>query len=275
MAQTVLITGCSSGIGAAAVRRFAEQGWNVAATQRNPAAAHFESGTGSVATLSLDVTEPRSVSAAVGQVIERFGKIDVLINNAGYGLFGPFESATHDVIERQFQTNVFGVFAVTRAVLPNMRERAAGVIINVASLTGLIAMPLYSLYAASKFAVVGFSESLSHELAPLGIRVKVIAPGAVATDFSGRSLARTFDGDGGPYADSIRKVTDVFAANRGTSNASTPEQLAQALYDAATDGSAQVRYVVGDDATALMQTRKDIGEEALLGALRQRFGLTG
>ncbi|RID99255.1 SDR family oxidoreductase [Simplicispira hankyongi] len=273
MASTVLITGCSSGIGAAAVQHFAAQGWNVAATLRNPASAHFEDGAGKVATFALDVTDQKSVEAAVVQAVERFGQIDVLINNAGYGLFGPFESATPEVIERQFQTNVFGVFAVTRAVLPYMRERASGVIINVASLTGLVAMPLYSLYAASKFAVVGFSESLSHELAPLGIRVKGFAPGAVATDFSGRSLVRTFEGDGGPYADSIRKVMAVFAANRGTSNASTAEQLAQALYDAATDGSGQVRYVVGEDAKALMQARKDIGEEALMGAMRQRFGL--
>jgi len=273
MASTVLITGCSSGIGAAAVQHFAAQGWNVAATLRNPASAHFEDGAGKVATFALDVTDQKSVEAAVAQAVERFGQIDVLINNAGYGLFGPFESATPEVIERQFQTNVFGVFAVTRAVLPHMRERASGVIINVASLTGLVAMPLYSLYAASKFAVVGFSESLSHELAPLGIRVKVFAPGAVATDFSGRSLVRTFEGDGGPYADSIRKVMAVFAANRGTSNASTAEQLAQALYDAATDGSGQVRYVVGEDAKALMQAREDIGEEALMGAMRQRFGL--
>lgn len=275
MNHTVLITGCSSGIGAAAVQHFVAQGWNVAATLRNPASAHFEDGAGKVATFALDVTDQKSVDAAVAQAAERFGQIDVLINNAGYGLFGPFETATQEVIERQFQTNVFGVFAVTRAVLPHMRERASGVIINVASLTGLVAMPLYSLYAASKFAVVGFSESLSHELGPLGIRVKVFAPGAVATDFSGRSLVRTFEGDGGPYAQSIGKVMGVFAANRGTSNASTPEQLAQALYDAATDGSAQLRYVIGEDAKALMQTRKDIGEEALMGAMRQRFGLAG
>ena len=275
MASTVFITGCSSGIGAAAVRHFAAQGWNVAATLRQPAAASFEQGTGQVAAFALDVTDPASVDAAVQQALARFGAIDVLINNAGYGLFGPFETATPEVVDRQFATNVGGVLAVTRAVLPGMRERGSGVIINVASLTGLVAMPLYSLYAASKFAVVGFSESLSHELAPLGIRVKVFAPGAVATDFSGRSLVRTFEGDGGPYAQSIGKVMGVFAANRGTSNASTPEQLAQALYDAATDGSEQLRYVIGEDAKALMQTRKDIGEEALMGAMRQRFGLAG
>jgi len=156
MASTVLITGCSSGIGAAAVRAFADQGWNVAATLRNPAQAHFEQGTGRVEAFALDVTDQASVDAAVAQTLACFGRIDVLINNAGYGLFGPFEKATPGVIRRQFATNVEGVFAVTRAVLPGMRAQGSGVIINIASLTGLVAMPLYSIYAASKYAVVGF-----------------------------------------------------------------------------------------------------------------------
>lgn len=274
MASTVLITGCSSGIGAAAVRAFADQGWNVAATLRRPAAAAFDQGAGRVEAFALDVTDAALVQKAVAQARERFGRIDVLINNAGYGLFGPFETATPEMIERQFATNVQGVFAVTRAVLPGMRAQGSGVIINVASLTGLVAMPLYSLYAASKFAVVGFSESLSHELAPLGIRVKVFAPGAVNTDFSGRSLARTWEGDGGPYAASIAKVQATFAANRESGgSASSPEALAQALLGAATDGSAQVRYVVGPDALQVMRLRQELGEEALLAGLRQRFGL--
>ena len=273
MASTVFITGCSSGIGAAAVRHFAAQGWNVAATLRQPAAASFEQGTGQVAAFALDVTDPASVDAAVQQALARFGAIDVLINNAGYGLFGPFETATPEVVDRQFATNVGGVLAVTRAVLPGMRERGSGVIINVASLTGLVAMPLYSLYAASKFAVVGFSQSLSHELAPFGIRVKVFTPGAVATDFSGRSLARTFEGDGGPYADSVQKALAAFQANRGAGNAQSAEQLAEALYGAATDGSAQVLYVTGDDALAILKMRQELGDEALLAGVRQRFGL--
>ena len=275
MASTVFITGCSSGIGAAAVRHFAAQGWNVAATLRQPAAASFEQGTGQVAAFALDVTDPASVDAAVQQALARFGAIDVLINNAGYGLFGPFETATPEVVDRQFATNVGGVLAVTRAVLPGMRERGSGVIINVASLTGLVAMPLYSLYAASKFAVVGFSQSLSHELAPFGIRVKVFTPGAVATDFSGRSLVRTFEGDGGPYADSVQKALAAFQANRGAGNAQSAEQLAEALYGAATDGSAQVLYVTGDDAHAILKMRQELGDEALLAGVRQRFGLSG
>ena len=275
MASTVFITGCSSGIGAAAVRHFAAQGWNVAATLRQPAAASFEQGTGQVAAFALDVTDPASVDAAVQQALARFGAIDVLINNAGYGLFGPFETATREVIDRQLRTNVDGVFTVTRAVLPHMREQGKGVIINVASLSGLVAMPLYSLYAASKFAVVGFSQSLSHELAPLGIRVKVFTPGAVATDFSGRSLVRTFEGDGGPYADSVQKALAAFQANRGAGNAQSAEQLAEALYGAATDGSAQVLYVTGDDAHAILKMRQELGDEALLAGVRQRFGLSG
>lgn len=274
MPSTVLITGCSSGIGAAAVHHFAAQGWNVAATLRHPAKAQFDQGQGCVEQFALDVTDPASVELAVRQATERFGRIDVLINNAGYGLFGPFETATPEAIRREFATNVDGVFAVTRAVLPGLRAQGSGVIINIASLTGLVAMPLYSVYAASKYAVVGFSESLSHELAPLGIRVKVFAPGAVNTDFAGRSLARTWEGDGGPYAASIAKVQATFAANRASGGAaSSPEQLAQALYGAATDGSSQVRYVVGPDAQEVMRLRQQLGEEALLLGLRQRFGL--
>lgn len=273
MTATVLITGCSSGIGAATVHRFAQEGWNVAATLRNPAKFGPAPERGRVETFALDVTDPHAVDRATQQALERFGQIDVLINNAGYGLFGPFETATPAMVERQFRTNVGGVLALTRALLPHMRARGSGVVINVASLSGLVAMPLYSLYAASKFAVVGFSEALSHELAPLGIRVKVFAPGAVLTQFSGRSLERTFEGDGGPYRDAIRKAGAAFQDNRDSGAGMTPEQLAQALYNAATDGSFQVRYVVGEDALALMQARRDLGEEALLATLRQRFGL--
>lgn len=275
MASTVLITGCSSGIGAAAVQKFAAQGWNVAATLRNPAGSRFDPGAGAVEAFALDVTQPASVAAAVGQALARFGAIDVLVNNAGYGLFGPFETASPEVVDRQMRTNVDGVFTVTRAVLPQMRRQGRGVIINVASLSGLVAMPLYSLYAASKFAVVGFSQALSHELAPLGIRVKVFTPGAVATDFSGRSLQRTFEGDGGPYAASIGKALAAFQANRAAGNALSAGELADALYGAATDGSAQVLYVTGEDAKGILKMRQEIGDEALLAGVRQRFGLNG
>ena len=271
MKKSVLITGCSSGIGAAAARVFSERGWNVAATMRNPAQGDALARLPGVEVFALDVTDRASVSAAVRQAQDAFGAIDVLINNAGYGAFGPFETASHDVIARQFDTNVHGVFNVTRAVLPGMRERKTGLIINVASVGGLTTFPLFSLYHATKFALIGFSESLGFELAPLGIRVKVVAPGGVATDFASRSMVRTFEGDGGAYADTIAKVSQGFAANRA--NYASSESLGQALFGAATDASAQTRYVVGADAEAILATRSTISDAQYVAAVQQRFGI--
>src|SRR4051812_25150587 len=214
MKKSVLITGCSTGIGAAAARVFAENGWNVAATMRNPRDGEALKALPGVEVLPLDVTDEASVKAAVARTIVLFGAVDVLVNNAGYGTFGPFETASHAIIARQFDTNVHGVFNTTRAVLPSMRERGSGMIINVASVGGLTTFPMFSLYHATKFALVGFSESLGFELAPFGIQVKVIAPGGVSTDFAGRSMVPTFEGDGGVYAGTVAKVTAGFGVVR-------------------------------------------------------------
>ncbi len=212
MKKSVLITGCSSGIGAAAAKVFSDHGWNVAATMRSPEQGEALRALPGVKVLALNVTDKASIGAAVRQTLQDFGSIDALVNNAGYGLFGPFETASQEVIKRQFDTNLFGLFDVTRAVLPSMREHQTGVIVNVASIGGLTTFPMNSLYHATKYAVVGFSESLGYELAPFGIQVKVIAPGGVATDFAGRSMVRTFEGDGGAYAPTIAKVMAAFAA---------------------------------------------------------------
>ena len=135
----------------------------------------------------------------------------------------------------------------------------------------LTTFPLFSLYHATKFALIGFSESLGFELAPLGIRVKVVAPGGVATDFASRSMVRTFEGDGGAYADTIAKVSQGFAANRA--NYASSESLGQALFGAATDASAQTRYVVGADAEAILATRSTISDAQYVAAVQQRFGI--
>ena len=179
--KTVLITGCSSGIGEATAKYFAAQGWSVAATMRNPAATESFKDVPNVKVVALDVTDKASVEKAVAETLSAFGQIDALVNNAGYGLFGPFELASDEAIARQFKTNVFGLFDVTRAVLPTMRAQHSGVIVNVSSIGGLTTFPMNSLYHATKFALVGFSESLSFELAPFGIQVKIVAPGGVAT----------------------------------------------------------------------------------------------
>ncbi|MDP3740589.1 MAG: SDR family oxidoreductase [Hyphomonadaceae bacterium] len=266
-----MITGASSGIGRAAALLFAERGWRVAATMRKPSDGAALSEHEGIVVLPLDVTDQQSVDAAVAATLTQFGRIDVLVNNAGYGLFGPFETATDEQIRRQFATNVDGVFAVTRAVLPTMRGQGSGVIVNVASLGGLITLPFYSLYNATKFALVGFTESLSFELAPLGIRAKTIAPGGVATEVAGRSLARTFAEGENPSGDSLSKVMAAMSARRGAY--STPEAIAEIIFTAATDGTGQVLYVAGQDAEQAMGLRQSLSEEQRLAMIRQLSGL--
>jgi NAD(P)-dependent dehydrogenase (short-subunit alcohol dehydrogenase family) len=268
--KTVFITGCSSGIGEATAKKFAAEGWNVAATMRNPAGAHLKDAP-NVRLFALDVTDRASIARAVAQSLEAFGRIDVLVNNAGYGLFGPFETASDEAIERQFKTNLFGLFDVTRAALPTMRAQRSGVIVNISSIGGLTTFPLNSLYHATKFAIVGFSESLNFELAPFGVQVKIVAPGGVATDFAGRSLALTFSGDDHPYAATVAKVAAAFAARQG--NRSTSEYLAEGVYAAATDGTRQTRYVIGEDAVALLAARAKMTDEQYVAFMEKQMGL--
>jgi len=185
--KTVLITGASSGIGRATAELFAERGWSVAATMRNPDASDLGSRSDRIRLFKLDVTDQASVDAAVADVIAAFGAIDVVVNNAGYGLMGPFEAQTDAQIRRQFETNLFGVLNVTRAVLPHMRERQSGRMVNVSSAAGRMTIPLYSMYSATKWALEGFSEGLWFELRQHNIKVKIIEPGMIRTDFFDRS----------------------------------------------------------------------------------------
>ncbi|QDA61930.1 SDR family oxidoreductase [Hymenobacter jejuensis] len=272
MAKTVFITGTSTGIGAACVRLFAQHGWQVAATMRNPADAKFDD-LPSVRVYALDVTDGAAVTRVIAQAHQDFGSLDVLVNNAGYGLVGPFEAATDAQIQTQFATNVFGVFAVTRAALPFMRAQKSGVIINITSVGGRTAFPMNSLYHATKFGLDGFSESLWFELAPFGIQVKVVAPGGVATDFATRSLQMTIDpaDDSNPYAGQVRSVLNAFSSRSG--NASTAEQIAEVIYTAATDGSSQLRYIAGADAQQVLGAKANMTDEAYLAMTQKNFGL--
>lgn len=267
----VLITGASSGIGQAAANLFAERGWRVVATMRTPSDGAALTEDQKAIVLPLDVTDSASVEAAVATTLDYFGRIDVIVNNAGYGLFGPFETATDEQIRRQFATNVDGIFAVTRAVLPTMRRQGSGTIVNVASLGGVIALPLFSLYNATKFAVAGFTESLSYELAPLGIRAKIIAPGGVATDFAGRSMAHTFAEGENVYSDILAKVRKAMSERRG--NYSTPESIAETIFTAATDGTGQVLYPAGPDAEQGFALHRSLSEAKRLEIVRQHSGL--
>jgi len=197
MPKTVLITGASSGIGRATAELMARRGWHVAATARDPEALRDLGGAPNVAAFRLDVTGEASVVAAVAAVVDRFGGIDVLVNNAGFGVFGALEGATAEEVEAQFRTNVFGVVTLIRHVMPVMRGRRSGTIVNVSSIDGRMAAPFSALYYASKFAIEGLSESFRYEASLHGVRVKLVEPAHFKTDFFQRSIVMTEHADDG------------------------------------------------------------------------------
>ncbi|MBY9062401.1 SDR family NAD(P)-dependent oxidoreductase [Sphingomonas yunnanensis] len=187
------ITGCSTGFGRELARLVLERGWRAIVTARDSGrvADLVEQFGDRALALSLDVVDQAQIDAAVTAATERFGRIDVLINNAGYGYQSSIEEGEDHEIRAQFDANVFGLFALTRAVLPGMRERRAGTIVNMTSVAGLVGFPSSGYYAASKHAVEGFSDSLAAEVAPLGIAVTCVEPGPFRTDWAGRSLRQT------------------------------------------------------------------------------------
>lgn len=240
MRKTVLITGSAAGIGRATAELFAAHGWLVAASARDPPAwlEKWASVEGRMAP-RLDVTDEAGIAAAVAAVLDRFGHIDVLVNNAGYGLYGPLEGMRRGELEAQFRTNVFGAAAVIRHVLPSMRARRSGTIVNLSSIGGRMTMPFSSAYCASKFALEGLSESLRHELSLHGIRVKLIEPGHFKTDFLGRSSRLT------EHAAYAAQLANYMAwVRRSHDEAPTPEPVSEAVLRAATDGSERLRYVI-------------------------------
>ncbi len=187
-----LVTGCSSGIGRALCERVLAEGERVVCTARKPETLDdlVERYPGRAIALRLDITDPASVSAAVEQAIAKTGRIDVLVNNAGYGVIGAIEEIPDAEVERLFDTNVMGTLRVTKAVLPHMRERKSGHILNVSSALGVFAKAGFGIYSATKYALEGISETLALELAPFGIKVTILAPGSFRTDFRGDSLVQ-------------------------------------------------------------------------------------
>lgn len=263
MTKTVLITGCSSGFGAAGARAFSAKGWNVVATARKlEEMAHLGDVPNLLAAV-LDVQDPASIDAAVKAGIDRFGRIDALVNNAGFGLFGIFEGTTRDKIQQQFDVNVFGMMDVTRALLPHFRQFRSGGIVNVSSGAGAFGLPMISLYCASKFALEGFSEALSYELADLGILVKIVEPGGVtSTKFGERSGTEAAVGTApDDYAPFQRKAGELFARLRASRADATSEQVAEVIVEAAEDRSDRMRWVATDDIKPLVAARRETSED--------------
>lgn len=272
MPQTVLITGASTGFGKATAERFAAHGWNVIATMRNPQAGEALAALPGCLVARLDVQDRSSIEQAITEGIERFGAIDAVVNNAGFGLFGLFETTPREKIQEQFDVNVFGVMDVIRAILPHFRARKAGTIVNVSSGAGVFGLPMIPLYTASKFALEGFSESLSYELASQGIAVKIVEPGGVLdTEFGSRSASEayrmTVPADYEAFATATRKVFDGLRSKR----LATSRDVAEVIFGAVTDGTDRLRYLATEDIRPLVEARRQTSEEAYMALMRESF----
>jgi NAD(P)-dependent dehydrogenase (short-subunit alcohol dehydrogenase family) len=270
--RTVLITGCSTGFGEATARLFAARGWNVVATMRRPEAGRALAALDNVLVTGLDVQDRASIGAAIAAGIARFGCIDVLVNNAGFGLFGVFEATSRQRALEQFEVNVFGLMDVTRAILPHFRANRSGVIVNISSGGGVFALPMTSLYNASKFALEGFSESLAYELAGLGISVKIVEPGGVlSTDFVRRSSEEAGKAEALPdYDPFVTAMEAAFVGLRASRAGATSEEVAKVIFTAATDQTDRLRYVATDNIKPWVAARRETSEVEYMAFMRAR-----
>ena len=272
LTKTVLITGASSGIGKETAKLFRDKGWNVVATMRKVEDGKAFQGDDGFLVTRLDLLDADSIDAAVGAGVAKFGAIDVLVNNAGYGAYGPLEGTPMEKLRRQMEVNFFGLVATMQAVLPTMRAAKSGTIVNISSVGGRMCYPLGALYHGSKWAVEGLTEAVSYELLALGIRVKLVEPGGVKTNFSGRS----FDFSNDESLEEYQPMVQALLAGMETMDTSghqAPEDVAEVIFSAATDDSPRLRYVSGQGAQELLKSRYPGDEEAFLADMRKRLGM--
>jgi NAD(P)-dependent dehydrogenase (short-subunit alcohol dehydrogenase family) len=273
----VLITGCSSGFGLLTALRFARAGDRVVATMRSPERAPAEL-TGPIArerlpvTIGrLDVRDPESIAAAVGDA----GQVDVLVNNAGIELRSSIEDATDADVEKQFDTNVFGMLRVLRAVLPQMRARGRGTIVNVSSIAGIVARPFGGLYSATKHAIEAITEALHFEAAPLGIRVALIEPGAYGTRLLDNAYAGAGFSERSPYWPIHERFEEALGRLRdATGGLQDPQEVADLIFAAVTDPTPRLRYLVGRDAEMIATAYRAMDFERYEQAMRESMQWT-
>ncbi|HEY3068540.1 MAG TPA: SDR family oxidoreductase [Methylomirabilota bacterium] len=280
-----LITGCSTGIGLATALRFARQGHAVHAGVRKPAAATelndaIAAEKLSIRPVALDVDDTASVAAAVADVLGHSGRIDVLVNNAGIGGGGAIEDVPVEWAKTLFETNYFGVIRMMQAVLPGMRERRSGAIVNVSSIGGRVAIAGHGHYCAVKHALEAASEAVAQEVIAFGIRVAIVEPGVVVTPIF--SKARRFADPASPYAVHVRRLLLFYQMQMKTP--SQPDDVARVIHEAATTPEPKLRYLVGEDARRLaagrqhvtdeehVATGREMSDEAYLDFMRRRYG---
>ena len=251
MEKVILITGASTGIGRETVKLFQSKNWKVAATMRRPEENEDLQQIVDVECIRLDVTDIDSIKLAIATTLEKFGRIDAVVNNAGYGVVGPFEATTLEQVQRQIDTNLIGLMNVCREIIPYFREQKHGYIVDVASVGGRMTFPLYSVYHATKWAVEGFSESLQHELDQFNIRVKIIEPGPIKSDFYDRSAVIAKKEGLHSYEQFAERV--IPAMQKYGAEAPDGSLVAQTIYDSVTDGSKRLRYGVNTKGMLLLR----------------------
>jgi NAD(P)-dependent dehydrogenase (short-subunit alcohol dehydrogenase family) len=261
--KTIFITGASTGLGKATAKLFASKGWNVIASMRKPENEKELNAISNFTLLPLDVTDPEQIKSTAQKAIA-MSDIDVVFNNAGYGLLGPLESITDEQLKRQLDTNLLGVIRVTQAFITHFREMQKGLFITTTSIGGLITFPFSSVYHATKWALEGWSESMAFELKKIGVGIKTVSPGGIKTDFLNRSAEIASH-------PAYEKWVQQLFAGFNEHDFSAAEQIAEVVYEAATDGKDKLRYVAGEDAKGLYAQRLQLGDEAFRGQIEHAF----
>lgn len=259
--KVAIVTGSSTGIGYETALVLARNGFRTYATMRNldKAKAILDVAKKEkleLHTVKLDVTNEKSVNDAIKTIKSDAGRIDVLVNNAGYGLAGALEDLSISEIKDQYETNVFGLIRVTQAVLSTMREQKSGIIVNVSSIGGKMGMPLLSPYIGTKFAVEGLSESIAYELEPFGIKVVLIEPGAIKTNFDTGMVMAQKNNSSSPYYENMQKLQSGMISVM--KNGTLPGKVAQVILEAVNSPNPAMRYTAGDDAALIAQKRKEL-----------------
>ena len=274
--KVALVTGSSSGMGFATAITLARAGIHTYASMRNLKKSKTITELASTENLplqvvQLDVNDKKSVKEAITKIVTEKERVDVLVNNAGYGLFGSLEDISIEEMKAQFETNFFGVIRVTQLVLPIMRKQKSGTIVNVSSVGGRIGLPVLSAYHSTKFALEGLSESMSYELEPFGIRVVIIEPGVIRTNIMNSSIiAKKAQDPKSPYFSLIQKVENNFKLMM-ENESSPPEEVAKVILGVVTSENPQLRYTVGNDAATMIQARVSMSDNQFKKMIMQNF----
>lgn len=261
--KTIFITGASTGLGKATALLFQSRGWKVIATMRDVAKGADLEKRDNVSVLPLDVTDPAQIEQAVASALE-MGSVDVVFNNAGYGLGGPLENLTDAQIVRLFDTNMLGTIRVTKAFIPHFKARRQGLFISTTSMAGLMPVPFNTIYNASKVAIEGWTEGMVPELGLFGIGIKTVAPGIIQSQFGENAIWAVAE----EYKQGFEKSMAHFDFQ---SYFSTPQMIADVVYEAVTDGKTQLRYVAGDDVNKHFAEYQKLGRQAYVDQLAEKI----